>query len=230
MAKRLLLILGLALSMAAITALPLLKAKQEPAQPNTLRWHAEKALAEGKHQTSIYPPISDYMGADNTPEEILGHANVVVAQVVDSHTGTYGDMDIVTWYKFKVVETLSEGKPCPRCPDLDHPDELLPVNEDEFVLARNSGTATIDGVEISVAALTPPFSKDKNYLFFLNRTPKRTASLLVGPDAVFTVSPEGALAPFSERERAHRFQKVITQQFDASLERLRQHLQQSKES
>jgi hypothetical protein len=223
-------VLGLTLSTLGLISLPFLIKKQEPAQPNTLRWHAEKALAEGKHQTSITPPSGDYVGADNTPEEILEYANIVVAQPVDSHTGTVGDSDIITWYKFKIVETLSEGIPSPRkYPNLTLPDAILPVSEDEFIMSRHSGTMTVDGVEISVFNNKfPPYSKDKQYLFFLTKTGNKKASLLVGPAAVFTVSHDGTLEPASGR--THPFKEFITRRFDASLEKLKQHLKQAREN
>lgn len=236
MAKLFLVILVLALSVLGIMTLPSLnmtlpslKKKQEPPQPNTLRWYVEKAKKEGKHKISMPPPMSDYAGADDPPDEILANADVVIAQPIDSHTGIVGDSSIVTWYKFKVIETLSEGIHCQRCPDRKPPDELLPVNEDEFILSRVSGTATIDGVEISVEhRKSPLYSKDKKYLLFLVKSPNGTPDLLVGPAAVFTVNPEGTLEPINDRP--HRLKEVIKQRFNYSVEQLKQHVKKTKES
>jgi hypothetical protein len=231
MVKLLLVILGLTLS-TLVVALPALKKSQGAARPNTLRWHIEKAVADGTYKATIPGDFHEYGSADDTPEYIVSHATVVIARPVASVTKARGDSGIGTWYKFKVVEMLAEGTRCRgRCPDHPPPEELLPVNEDEFVMGRAIGTLIIDGVELSMRnnpKTFPPYSEDKKYLLFVVKNPGGTATLLVGPEAVFTVGDDAeALAPVGESQ--HRFKDFITRRFDSSAGKLRQYLK-AKES
>lgn len=225
MIKVLLVILGLTVS-SLIVALPALKKLQEPARPNSLRWHVEKAKAEGKDEATVAGDFMDYLGADASPEEIISYSTTVIARPVASVTKVSGDSGITTWYKFKVVETLAEGAPClQRCPDRAPPEELLPVEDDEFVVARSVGTVIIDGVTLSMSrspARFPLFAEDKKYLLFLLNEPNDMAALLVGPEAVFTVGDDETLE--SVNERPHRFKDFIKQRFDSSAGKLKQHL------
>jgi hypothetical protein len=210
-----------------IVALPALKKLQETAQPNTLRWHVEKALAEGKNEAIVYGDIIDYVGADNTPEEIISFSTVVIARPVASVTKPISDHGIKTLFKFKVVETLSEGLPCTRrCIERTPPEELSPVGDDEFVLGRQVGTLTIDGVKLTIPhnpKRFPLFSEDKTYLLFLGYKSNGVTSLLVGPEAVFTIGDDGeTLVPVGEGQ--HRFKDFIKQRFDSSAGKLKQHL------
>lgn len=231
MVKSLLVVLGLTLS-TLVVALPALKKWQEAAPPDSLRWHIEKAVEDGTYKATIAGDFHEYGSADDPPEYIVSHATVVIARPVASVTKTYGDSGIGTWYKFKVVETLAEGTRCRgRCPERTPPEELLPVNEDEFVMGRAIGTLIIDGVELSMRnnpKIFPPYSEDKKYLLFVVKNTGGTASLLVGPEAVFVVGDDGeTLAPVGESR--HRFKDFIIQRFDSSAEKLRQHLK-AKES
>jgi hypothetical protein len=231
MVKLLLVILGLTLS-TLVVALPALKKWQEAARPYSLRWHIEKAVEDGTYKATIVGDFHEYGSADDPPEYVVSHATVVIAQPVASVTRTYNDSGIGTWYKFKVVETLSEGTPCTRrCPKPTPPEELLPVNEDEFLMGRAIGTLIIDGVELSMRNnpnIFPPYSEDKKYLLFVMKESNGVASLLVGPEAVFTVGDDGeTLAPVGESR--HRFKDFIIEKFDSSAGKLRQHLK-AKES
>ena len=226
MVKSLLLILGLTLS-TLVVALPALKKRQEAARPYSLRWHIEKAVEEGTYKATIAGDFHEYGGADDPPEYVVSYATVVIARPVASVTKTYGDSGIGTWYKFKAVETLAGGTPCTqRCIERTPPEELLPVNEGEFVMGRAIGTLIIDGVELSMRnnpKIFPPYSEDKKYLLFVMKESNGVASLLVGPEAVFVVGDDGeTLVPVGESR--HRFKDFIVQRFDSSAGKLRQHL------
>lgn len=231
MDKILLAALGLTLGALGIMTLPsLTKKKQEAPQDAppaySLRWYAEQARAEGKDEATVAGNFVNYLGADEKPEEVVSHATAVIARPVASVTKAAGDSNILTWYKFKVFERLSEGPPCTRrCIERTPPEELLPVNEDEFVIVRSVGTVLIDGVKLSMSrspARFPLFSEDKTYLLFLMYETNGVASLLVGPEAVFTVGDDERLEPVNERP--HRFKDFIKQRFDSSAGKLKQHL------
>jgi hypothetical protein len=218
---------GSILAITGVVAVTSSRNRQENVKPNSLRWFAAKAKASRKDKIFIPAPV-EYLGADSPPDELLSQATIVIARPVASYTSAPNDEDVVTWYKFRLVETLTEGVPCPRCPNRTPPNEILPVNTDEFLLPKYGGTLAVDGVEVTKGESDfPPFSEDKNYLLFIVKSPNGTASLLTGPSGVYAVNPEGAAEPVSNR--SHPLKEAIRQRFDGSVERLKQHVKKAKE-
>jgi hypothetical protein len=200
--------------------------KQPPTKPHTLRAFAEKARSQGRDKIFIPAPV-EYPGTDDAPETILSHATAVIAQPVDSYTYAPNDEDIVTWYKFKVIETLKEGATCRRCATHRPPNELLPIAEDEFLLYRYGGTLNIDGVEVTRGESGfPPFSKNKKHLLFLMKGPDGSVSLVAGRSGTYTVTPEGVIEPMDMNR--HPLKEAIEQRFSNSAEQLKQHLKQPR--
>lgn len=221
-------VVGSILAITGVVAVTSSRNKQEEVKPNSLRWFAAKAKASRKDKIFIPTPV-EYLGTESPPEELLTHATIVIARPVASYTHAPNHEDVVTWYKFRLVETLNEGVPCPRCPNRTPPDEILPVNNDEFLLHKYGGTLDVDGVEVTKGESDfPPFSEDKNYLLFIMKSPKGTVSLLAGPSGAYAVSPEGAVEPVSNRP--HRLTEAIRQRLDGSVERLKQHVKKAKEN
>ena len=220
-------VLALASGLVLITGIMTWGGGQQAVKPNSLRGAAVKAKAEGKNRINIRAPFGEYAGAESPPDEVLADATVVIAQPIDSYTYAPNEEDIVTYYKFKVEETLKEAPPCTRCPDRTPPDEILPVNEGEFLLGMYGGTMSVDGVQVSMFEPGfPPFSKNKKYLLFLRKSTNGTVSLLVGPSGAYGVSPEGAIEPINGRP--HPLKEAIAQRFNGSVEQLKQHLKKPK--
>lgn len=219
---------GSILALSGVVAVTSSRNKQENVKPNSLRWFAAKARASRKDKIFIPTPV-EYLGADSNPDELLSHATIVIARPVASYTYAPNDEDVVTWYKFRLIEKLNEEAPCPRCPNRTPPNEILPVNNDEFLLPKYGGTLDVDGVEVTKGESDfPPFPEDKNYLLFIMKSPNGTASLLTGPGGAYAVSPEGALESVSNRP--HRLKEAISQRFDSSVEQLKQRVKKVKEN
>jgi hypothetical protein len=194
--------------------------KQKNFKKNTLPWFAHKAKAEGKNRTVVRAPFVTYRGEADPPEAILSQASVVVARPVEMFTFSPNDEEIVTWYKFEVIESLKEGIACQRCPHPPPPPEILPVSEGEFLLVKYGGSLNVDGVQVSmVAPGFPPFSRNKKYLLFLVKSDNGIASLVAGPSGVYTINPNGELEPTNDRP--HPLKEVIRQRFRGSVEQLR---------
>lgn len=192
---------------------------------NSLKWFAKKAKLEGKQEVVIPGPFVEYLGVEDSPEQVLETYSLVVAQPVKYLTLAPYEDKIVTWYKFKILETISQRPPCPVCPELtlEPPPEMLPLKEDEFLLSKNGGSVSIDGVKVTmVDPGLPPYSKGKKYLLFISRNPSGVANLWAGPYGAYSVTAEGLVE--SVNEEPHPIKETMKSRFNNSLDRLKQQL------
>ena len=195
----------------------------QAARENSLSWFAQKAKSEGKDKVSIPAPFADHMGEEDDPDLVLSYAKMVVAQPVSNLTVAPSDDEIVTWYKFRTLETLSEGQPCLACPAVEPPAGLLPLNEDEFLIVKYGGTLLIEGVAVTMLNRgIPDFAENQKYLLMLLQRPSQVASLWAGPTGIFTVDANGAVEPVNKRP--HPMKEVVKRRFGGAVGRLRRHL------
>ena len=190
---------------------------------NSLKWFARKAKLEGKQDVVIPAPSVEYLGLEDSPEQALETYSLVVAQPVRHMSLAPYEDKIVTWYKFRILETISQRPPCPVCPGLtlEPPQEMLPLKDDEFLLSKNGGSVSIDGVKVTmVEPALPPFSNGKKYLLFISRNPSGVANLWAGPYGVYTVTPEGLIEPVNKEP--HPIKDTLKERFNNSLDRLKQ--------
>lgn len=189
----------------------------------TLAWRAAKAKKEGKTSITIPAPIVEELGTADPPEFALNNYTLVVAQPIASLTTTPDDSSVVTWYKFKVLETISKRPPLEYLPSVDPPQELLPVNNDEFIIARYGGRVLVDDVAVDVVNQeSTPFSSDNQYLLFISRRQTGFANLWAGATGVFTVKNFSQIEPLNDRP--HPLKQELKARFGNSLAGLRQHL------
>jgi hypothetical protein len=176
---------------------------ESPPSTNALKWHAEKAKKEGKKEVVIPFPIVDYAGsAAEDINDTLAHYTLVVAQPVTKHTYQASGNTLVTWYKFRIVEALTELKApaCFGCSTLTPPTDIALDYSNEFLVPRNGGTATVDGIQIQqIESTFPDFRENQKYLLFISLYPNRVALTAGGPQGVLTVDGEDNLKPFSHR-------------------------------
>lgn len=163
----------------------------------TLAWHARRAKARGEREVVV--PAGRWRFAKfSSLENALDRFTVVVAKPMDSVSRVRSPYAIETWYKFKVREYLNrrEWPTCQTCPPPpDAPAELLPLEEDEILISRASGTVIVDGVKItSVENNYPPFSKSQEYLLFVKLDHNhKVGEITVSHYGVFTVNEQGAI-------------------------------------
>lgn len=117
---------------------------QNAPDKGTIAWHARLAKAKGERKVVLPRPdwiaFKCYSTAENL-DEALSQYGAVVAQPISYRTyivstnELYKDNEIRTWYKFRILENLSD-KPIPVCrncgdPDSDRekliPQEMLPA-------------------------------------------------------------------------------------------------------
>jgi len=191
---------------------------------NRLKWYAAEAKNEGKQKEVIPAGMTDYLGSDSPGlETSLSIYSVVVARPVEKRTFEDGN-SIKTWYKFSIVEALTPLRDpvCFGCVTLSPPLDM-PLDTNEFVMLRNGGTLTIDGVELEQRASDfPEFKEHQKYLLFLSLYPNKIAITAGGPLGVFEVDDKENLTPFSQESNPIR--DGVKRKFNNSLGSLKQRL------
>jgi hypothetical protein len=192
----------------------------------SLKEIARRAKQEAKAEVTIPGPFIEYPGMDMKVEEALRDYSVVVAEVIASKSYALDSYSIGTWYKFRITDALTQRNAayCPTCPEIpEAPQDLSPVNSDEFLLATGGGTANIDGIDVTVNDRSlPVLENGKKYLLVISLTPTRVAVLGAGPSGVFRVSDDGRLDAINARN--YPMQVEIAQRFAGRLFELKSHV------
>ena len=169
------------------------QANPSTAKPGTLQWQAELAKAHGKNSIEVasQPGPSDQGHLD----EALPFYTVVKAVPMSTIVQPTEDT-ILTWYKFRVITVFSKAtkcEPCAAAPSI--PPELLPLWSDEIAVFVEGGTATVDGVVITVRAGSPHFEIDRTYLLVLGSLEGSNQVALLGgsPSWAFRIDEQGKL-------------------------------------
>lgn len=128
---------------------------QITAEPGTLDWYAQTALAAGQTRadipnSTIFEPF--LVDKDDGVDLILRRHNAVRGKIISSIAKPNAKQTgIITWFKFRIEERLSYYQPdiCFTC-QMDVPVELLPIQENEFVFKVPGGSLVVSGVELHV--------------------------------------------------------------------------------
>jgi len=201
--------------------------REVPPAKNQVSWYAEKSKAKGRSKVSLAVPPIEYAGSsfETDTDAALSYYSVVIAQpVTETITVDETGNSIVTWYKFKVIETLQE-KSSPVCPGCisTPPQDLLPVGSDEFLASKIGGQIVVDGVTVSMDdPAFPQMKMGHQYLLYISRYPNGTADIGAGPNGVFTVDDEGKVEPINNDP--HPLKRDLQGRFRGSLLNLKSHI------
>lgn len=194
----------------------------DASKEGTLKWHAKKAREKGVKRATIPSPMVEYVGEADSPDQVLANFSLVVARPTESKTYAV-ENGIVTWFKFRILETVSGRPPIPNLPAAAPPQDLLPLGEDEFLLPKYGGSVSVDDVDITMKnPRFPPFSTDKRYLLFISKDPSGSAIVWAGPKGAFTVTPGEQIE--SINNEPHPLKDELKNRFDNSIGQLRQKL------
>lgn len=163
-------------------------------------------------------------------DEATASYTVVIAQPVAEVSFVSPADEVVTNYKFKVHEVLSEPPSPKSAPDTFNGDirpELLPLQEGEFVLGALGGSLTVDDVEVtSKFDDFEPFSSNKKYLMFLDfDSSKRVAGMEMGPLSALVINDDGTLQTL-DGKTTHAIKRALDSQFGNSVTRVKAVIQQ----
>lgn len=229
MKKKILTLILLSCAFAALVVIRTSSKVQESIQYPTqdrLQWYAKKTKQEGKNRVSVPGPIIDYAGVDMDFDEAIRDYSGIVGEPVASKSYIVNSEDVITWYKFRILETLSYKKYvyCHTCADIpDVPGEMSPVSPNEFLLTISGGTVIVDGVEVTMENYSiPAFESGKKYLFFVSLTPSRVAVLGAGPSGIFRVNEDDTLEPVRTTNAPLNAQ--IRKRFNLNLSKLKSHV------
>jgi len=163
--------------------------------------HIKLAKARGKRKIAV-PGIQELYPVPESLDEALSTYSAIIAKPTQQVSLLVEHGVIATWTKFKVSETLSNVRSDPAAYRYSFapapPPDILPLNQDEILVFRSGGTATIDGVEVtSVQPWLPKFNDNKTYMLFLTFDPnnQQIARLIVGPRGVFELDDNGKITP-----------------------------------
>ncbi len=180
------------------------------------------ARARGEQRIVMPANMTLYPVARSADElaELLPRYTVVIARPLEERSYITGENVIGSWHKFKIVETLAQAPPLPAYASRTIPQELLPIAEDEFVVHREGGTVTVNGVEVTQNdSSIPPFQASPRYMLLLSLDPTtRIGELPLGPHGILPINPDNSL---DARREGHPLQQVVRNRHSGSIERLR---------
>src|SRR5690348_16817422 len=78
--------------------------QQAPVANNSIYSIARRAKAEGKSSVTIPPPIIDYPNMGLSLDDVLKKYSALVVQVAESTSFVQDSNNIVTVYKFKILD------------------------------------------------------------------------------------------------------------------------------
>ncbi len=202
----------------------LLTLKDEQAEYGSLKWHVQQVKARGEKQF-----VTGQLGcgmAVSTLKEALSNYSVVVAQLIDKRT--YAEKHgLRTWYKFRVLETLSH-KPLPHYSQwssyVDLPSDLLPVRADELLMGGADGSMVIDGVMVIQRSNSPDYLSSTPYLLFVELDSSRRLATVPWSDeiGIFTVDADDLVK--ATDDLSYDLKDQLGKRFGNSLERLKLYL------
>ena len=198
-------VLRLALAIAAIAILIVLgmkgfvyhqgRAAASWQEKDSLVEVARRAKAEGQDKATVSELRIDYAGADIEPDKALKNYSVLIAEPIESKGFPQNRRSIQTWYKFRILETLSRKGYCSTCsmPVAEVPQEMGQPNYDEFFVDISGGVLNIEGVEITQPTDSLHFEEGNKYLMFVNLAPSQVAVIIGGPTGVFQLDKNDKL-------------------------------------
>ena len=223
-------ILGVALVLAGLTSVGVIHSaskRQDAKNPQsdrigTYKERLQRAKARGDKKLLSHGVIPLYAGVNL--DQALEIYDLVIGEFVFSKSFAIDDHGtILTWYKFKAHEKISQAKR--RVSNIDSPPaELLPLADDEILIWKTGGTVEFDGMEIEMKDLKlPPFENTKKYLLVLAFDPaKQAGTVEVGPTGALLVWADDTIEP-AVKNGAY-FKRQIENRYGASVSKLREKL------
>jgi hypothetical protein len=216
----LVIVVGISTLIGSLKALSQANKGQQWKDPTSLRARVEKEKAKGLRKVVFPAPIVEY--ADNISlETAIAETTIVVADVLDKQSRLLDPGTIATFYRLRVIETLSEpiSSKCCNPTDNEFPKDLPVLGENEMYFVGMGGTIHLEDVEVTVKEDFEELQVNRRYLLFLSTTQSGMFSVgKVGPRGVFTVAGDGHLDSALKRFRLGR---ELETKFGNSLSRLK---------
>jgi len=190
--------LGLSLTLLGATTIWKSQSNSQPGQrnqsltqneredPTALRARVKKAKPNGNNEVVFAAP-EPILADIGSLDEALANYSVVIARIVDSTSLQVDPRNIMTYHKFRVLETLSQKHlPLAGVPE-KLPAELSPLKDNEIYVLEGGGTVLIDGVKVTQKAAYE-YAKSRKYLLFISKnSPETIAMVNLGKYGIFRV-------------------------------------------
>lgn len=177
--------------------------EKEKRQSLTIRESAKLAKIRGKKQVTVGGFVSLQPTAQ-TPEELetlLPRYSIILAEVAEQF-GYLSDDEtghgrILSWYKCRTIDVISQAPPRQSFVEHKIPDELRRLRDDEFLIPSAGGAAIVDSVEVIQNDETMPrLRKSHKYLLLLSLNPAtRIAEFALGPHSMLPVNADHSFNP-----------------------------------
>lgn len=220
------LILGLAGAMLIVLGATLSQDKKIPYE-EWKNWHSLKSISkrtktEGKNSVVVPGPRIEFGGENMTLQEAYDISSVVVAEPFESKSVIFSDDQIITWYRFRLLDTISIRPPlvCDGCPQpLEKPADIEPNKLGEILVPKIGGTVVVDGVRVTMKDVhMSDFELHERYLMFLSIGANGVARISGGPTGVFRLTDADLLEPMYQHSR---LKSELERRFDLRLSKLR---------
>lgn len=101
--------------------------QQEEGGPSRskIKAYTQKAKKAGKTSVSVPASTIEYLGGADSPDNVFSNFSLVIAEPIENKTYVHEADSIVTWYKFRIVEHLSQRPPVPYFPPVPPPRGLI---------------------------------------------------------------------------------------------------------
>ncbi|SRR6266404_9506503 len=214
-------VIGIALvllAIAGIIAFKSVSALQNPVEPGSLEEIAQNAKAQGTYEVNQIV-TGTRVGVDGLDDAVSNYS-IVLAQPIASSTHITDPFTFMTWYKFRVYETLS-SRPylCSECSSTQPFSDLFPLNADEILVPDAGGTIVVDGVTFNRGESTiPGYDLSTTYVLFIDlNSATKIGTVRVGSVGVFVKSGD-TLVP---REAGTAISGELSSRYGNSLNCLR---------
>jgi hypothetical protein len=196
--------------------------------PTTLAARVKAEKAKGHDKVQFAAPLMEYPDRIDL-DTALAQATVVIAEVINKTSRVVDSHTIATFYRLKLIETLSKPNPTACCDpkDEDFPTDLPPLEGDEIHVVGIGGTVMLDGVEVTMKEDFENLVPGPRFLLFLSITPSgKYGSLQIGPRGVFKITPGSDLEVIVDKPSKLREQ--IKQRHGNSMIRFKDALKKPK--
>jgi hypothetical protein len=196
--------------------------------PTTLAARVKAEKAKGHDKVQFAAPLMEYPDRIDL-DTALAQATVVIAEVINKYSRIVDSHTIATFYRLRLIETLSKPNPTACCDpkDEDFPTDLPPLKDDEIHVVGIGGTVMLDGVEVTMKEDFENLVPGPRFLLFLSITTSgKYGSLQIGPRGVFKITPGSDLEVIVDKPSKLREQ--IKQRHGNSMIRFKDALKKPK--
>lgn len=161
--------------------------QQAREDPTSLRARLKKAKPNASNEV-IFGAPEPILADVSSLDEALANYSVIVAIPIDAMSIQTDPRNIVTYYKFRVLEKLSQKHlPLTGVPE-NLPSELPSLKDNEIYVLEGGGSVVIDGIKVTQKSLYG-YSLSEKYLLFTSKNSSETVAMVsLGKYGVFRIS------------------------------------------